>query len=80
MSRQYVYETHSFLGNPAIPSLPPHYGAPTSATLPPIPTDISSRPTGSTGSTSGSDLYLYDDNSSDNDSTYSSDQENHSRE
>ncbi|XP_015601314.1 pancreas transcription factor 1 subunit alpha isoform X2 [Cephus cinctus] len=80
MNRQYIYEAHSFLGNPAIPSLPPHCGAPTAATLPTIPSQIPSHPPGSTGSTSGSDLYLYDENSSDNESAYSSDQENHTRE
>lgn len=80
MNRQYMYEAHSFLGNPAIPSLPPHCGAPTTAALLPIPPQIASHPPGSTGSTSGSDLYLYDENSSDNESAYSSDQENHTRE
>ncbi|XP_046614812.1 pancreas transcription factor 1 subunit alpha isoform X1 [Neodiprion virginianus] len=80
MNRQYMYEAHSFLGNPAIPSLPPHCGPPTTASLLPIPPQMPSHPPGSTGSTSGSDLYLYDENSSDNESAYSSDQENHTRE
>jgi len=83
MNRQYMYEAHSFLGNPAIPALPPHCGVPTTATLPAvIPSQIPSshHPSGSTGSTSGSEHYLYDENSSDNESVYSSDQENHARE
>ncbi|XP_017794093.1 PREDICTED: pancreas transcription factor 1 subunit alpha [Habropoda laboriosa] len=80
MNRQYMYEAHSFLGNPAIPALPPHCGAPTTATLPSIPSQLASHPAGSTGSTSGSEIYLYDENSSDNESAYSSDQENHTRE
>ncbi|XP_012288227.1 pancreas transcription factor 1 subunit alpha [Orussus abietinus] len=79
MNRQYMYEAHSFLGNPAIPSLPPHCGAPTTAMLPTIPSQLPSHPPGSTGSTSGSEVYLYDENSSDNESVYSSDQENHTR-
>ncbi|XP_066600829.1 pancreas transcription factor 1 subunit alpha isoform X2 [Prorops nasuta] len=80
MNRQYMYEAHSFLGNPAIPAMPAHCGTPTTATLPAIPTQLSSHPPGSTGSTSGSEVYLYDENSSDNESAYSSDQENHTRE
>lgn len=83
MNRQYMYEAHSFLGNPAIPALPPHCGVPTTATLPAvIPSQLPSshHPSGSTGSTSGSEHYLYDENSSDNESVYSSDQENHARE
>lgn len=82
MNRQYMYEAHSFLGNPAIPALPPHCGVPTTATLPTvIPSQLPSHhPSGSTGSTSGSEHYLYDENSSDNESVYSSDQENHARE
>lgn len=80
MNRQYMYEAHSFLGNPAIPALPPHCGAPTTATLPSIQSQLASHPAGSTGSTSGSEIYLYDENSSDNESAYSSDQENHARE
>ncbi|XP_032667251.1 pancreas transcription factor 1 subunit alpha-like isoform X1 [Odontomachus brunneus] len=80
MNRQYMYEAHSFLGNPAIPALPPHCGVPTTATLPAIPSQLPSYPSGSTGSTSGSEHYLYDENSSDNESIYSSDQENHARE
>ncbi|CAL1679001.1 unnamed protein product [Lasius platythorax] len=83
MNRQYLYEAHSFLGNPAIPALPPHCGVPTTATLPAvIPSQLPSshHPSGSTGSTSGSEHYLYDENSSDNESVYSSDQENHARE
>ncbi|XP_024881103.1 pancreas transcription factor 1 subunit alpha isoform X1 [Temnothorax curvispinosus] len=83
MNRHYIYEAHSFLGNPAIPGLPPHCGVPTTATLPAvIPSQIPSshHPSGSTGSTSGSEHYLYDENSSDNESVYSSDQENHARE
>nr|XP_012235182.1 PREDICTED: uncharacterized protein LOC105679628 [Linepithema humile] len=83
MNRQYIYEAHSFLGNPAIPALPPHCGVPTTATLPAvIPSQLPSshHPSGSTGSTSGSEHYLYDENSSDNESVYSSDQENHARE
>ncbi|XP_076652218.1 48 related 1 isoform X3 [Halictus rubicundus] len=80
MNRQYIYEAHSFLGNPAIPALPPHCGAPTTATLPSIPSQLASHPPGSTGSSSGSEIYLYDENSSDNESAYSSDQENHARE
>lgn len=80
MNRQYMYEAHSFLGNPAIPALPPHCGAPTTATLPSIPSQLAAHPAGSTGSTSGSGIYLYDENSSDNESAYSSDQENHTRE
>lgn len=80
MNRQYMYEAHSFLGNPAIPALPPHCGAPTTATLPSIPSQLAAHPAGSTGSTSGSEIYLYDENSSDNESAYSSDQENHTRE
>ncbi|XP_033327388.1 48 related 1 isoform X1 [Megalopta genalis] len=79
MNRQYIYEAHSFLGNPAIPALPPHCGAPTTATLPSIPSQLASHPPGSTGSSSGSEIYLYDENSSDNESAYSSDQENHTR-
>lgn len=82
MNRQYIYEAHSFLGNPAIPTLPPHCGVPTTATLPAvIPSQLPSshHPSGSTGSTSGSEHYLYDENSSD-ESVYSSDQENHARE
>lgn len=80
MNRQYMYEAHSFLGNPAIPALPPHCGAPTTATLPSIPSQLASHTAGSTGSTSGSEIYLYDENSTDNESAYSSDQENHTRE
>lgn len=80
MNRQYMYEAHGFLGNPAIPALPPHCGAPTTATLPSIPSQLAAHPAGSTGSTSGSEIYLYDENSSDNESAYSSDQENHTRE
>ncbi|XP_043668110.1 pancreas transcription factor 1 subunit alpha isoform X2 [Vespula pensylvanica] len=80
MNRQYMYEAHSFLGNPAIPALPAHYGTPTTASLPTIPSQLPSHPSGSTGSTSGSDVYPYDENSSDNESVYSSDQENHARE
>ncbi|XP_033174581.1 pancreas transcription factor 1 subunit alpha-like isoform X1 [Bombus vosnesenskii] len=79
MNRQYMYEAHSFLGNPAIPALPPHCGAPTTATLPSIPSQLASHTAGSTGSTSGSEIYLYDENSTDNESAYSSDQENHTR-
>lgn len=80
MNRQYMYEAHSFLGNPAIPALPPHCGAPTAGTLSSIPSQLAAHPAGSTGSTSGSEIYLYDENSSDNESAYSSDQENHTRE
>ncbi|XP_076221396.1 48 related 1 isoform X2 [Nomia melanderi] len=80
MNRQYIYEAHSFLGNPAIPALPSHCGAPMTATLPSIPSQLASHPPGSTGSSSGSEIFLCDENSSDNESTYSSDQENHARE
>ncbi|KAK2585360.1 hypothetical protein KPH14_010038 [Odynerus spinipes] len=80
MNRQYMYEAHSFLGNPAIPALPAHCGTATTASLPTIPSQLPSHPSGSTGSTSGSDVYPYDENSSDNESVYSSDQENHARE
>ncbi|XP_011330452.1 pancreas transcription factor 1 subunit alpha isoform X2 [Ooceraea biroi] len=83
MNRQYMYEAHTFLGNAAIPAFPPHCGVPTTVTLPPvvIPSQPPAHhPSGSTGSTSGSEHYLYDENSSDNESAYSSDQENHTRE
>lgn len=80
INRQYIYEAHSFLGHAGVPALPSHFGAATMTTLPTIPSQIPSHPTGSTGSTSGSDLYFYDENSSDNESIYSSDQENHTRE
>ncbi|XP_017877237.1 pancreas transcription factor 1 subunit alpha-like isoform X4 [Ceratina calcarata] len=80
MNRQYMYEAHSFLGNPAISALPSHCGAATAATLPSIPSQLATHPPGSTGSTSGSEIYLYDENSSDSESAYGSDQENHARE
>ncbi|XP_033212101.1 pancreas transcription factor 1 subunit alpha-like [Belonocnema kinseyi] len=82
INRQYIYQTHSFLGNAGVPPLPSHFGAATTTTLPTIPSQIPSHTTGSTGSTStsGSDLYFYDENSSENESIYSSDQENHTRE
>ncbi|XP_051162470.1 pancreas transcription factor 1 subunit alpha-like [Leptopilina boulardi] len=80
INRQYFYEAHSFLGNTGIPGLSQHYNANNMTTLPTISAQISSYPSGSTGSSSGSDLYFYDENSSDNESVYSSDQENRSRE
>ncbi|XP_043282421.1 pancreas transcription factor 1 subunit alpha isoform X2 [Venturia canescens] len=79
MNRHYMYEAHSFLGNPAIPSVPPHCSLPATASLSPIVSQLPSHPSGSTGSCSGSEFYPYDENSRDNLSTCSSDQENHTR-
>lgn len=80
MNRQYMYEAHSFLGNAGLPSLTTHCSPPNSAALPTLQSQIPPHPPGSTGSTSGSELYHYDENSSDIESMYSSDQENHARE
>ena len=78
LNRQYVYEAHSYLGNAGITSLPSHYSSTSMTSVTGIPSQTSPYPSRSTGSTSGSDLYFYDEISSDNESAYNSDQENHS--
>uniref|UniRef100_A0A6V7LQC7 Uncharacterized protein n=1 Tax=Bracon brevicornis TaxID=1563983 RepID=A0A6V7LQC7_9HYME len=76
MNRHYIYDAHGFLGNPVIPSLPPHCGPPTAAALPPmVPQIPPSHPPGSTGSSNCSEHYPFDENSSDDESVYSSDRE-----
>ncbi|KAK0072658.1 hypothetical protein PV325_011028, partial [Microctonus aethiopoides] len=76
MNRHYIYDTHSFLGNPVIPSLPPHCGPPSAVALPQMVSQLpSTHPPGSTGSSNCSEHYPFDDNSSDDESVYSSDRE-----
>ncbi|XP_015116900.1 neurogenic differentiation factor 1 [Diachasma alloeum] len=73
MNRHYIYDAHSFLGNPVIP---PHCGPPTASVLSPIVPQIGpSHPPGSTGSSNCSEHYPFDENSSDDESVYSSDRE-----
>lgn len=76
MNRHYIYDTHGFLGNPVIPTLPSHCGPTTAVALPPIVSQIPpSHPPGSTGSSNCSEHYPFDDNSSDDESIYSSDRD-----